>query len=70
MVITFFQKAARMAELVVSNFPRRPLHNNLPALASALGSHVDQPVSALDNIQIMLNDDYGVACPDQIIEEF
>ena len=39
-----------------------------PTVSPALWSHVDDPVGALDDLQVMLDHDDGVSCIDEAVE--
>ena len=41
----------------------------MAAAAAALGAHVDQPVGALDHVQVVLDDNNGVSQFDQTLDE-
>ena len=47
-------------------FGRTNAHHQTAA-GSALGAHVDQPVGGLDHVQVMLDDDDGVARVAQLV---
>ena len=46
----------------------RALGDHPTAARAALGSHVDDPVRGLDDIQVVLDDDHGVALVDQRVQ--
>ena len=46
-----------------------PLGNHIPSLVSAVGSHVDNPVSALYYVKVMLNDQHGVSRINETIQD-
>ena len=56
-----FQKFPRVAAVARGAFLRRAGKDELAAAVAALGPEVDDVVGALDHIQIVLNDDHGVA---------
>src|SRR6266851_3611617 len=39
--------------------------DDVPSLVATFGAHVDDPVGALDDVEVVLDDDHGVACLDQ-----
>jgi hypothetical protein len=41
-----------------------PFGNDPAAAVSAFGAHIDQPVGRLDDIEIVFDDQNGVACGD------
>ena len=42
----------------------------MPALVAALGAEVYDPIGGLDDLQVMLDDDDGVASLDQGVQDF
>ena len=50
-----------MAALVAHQLFRGSGDYNVPALFPALGPEIDQVIRALDDVEIVFNDDYGVA---------
>ena len=48
------------------NLFRRTFGNNMSAAFAALGPHVDDPVGALDHVQVMLDYDQRAASSDQL----
>src|SRR3954471_3836902 len=47
---------------------RRPLRHDRSAAEAALRAHVDQPVGALDHVEVVLDDDHRVALVDEPLE--
>jgi uncharacterized Fe-S cluster-containing radical SAM superfamily protein len=47
---------------------RRARHHHLAAAGAAFGAHVDQPVGGLDDVQVVLDDDDGVAGVAQLVQ--
>ena len=46
-----------------------PLGHDVPAQLSALRSQIDDPVRALDHVQMVLDDDDGVPVPPEAEED-
>ena len=42
----------------------------LPAVDAAAGAEVDHPVGGLDDVEVVLDHDHGVALLDQAVEHF
>lgn len=57
-----------MAVRAVCDLLRRAGGNDAPAAVAAFGPEVDYPVSGLDDIQIMFNDDNRVSCIAQPVQ--
>jgi hypothetical protein len=49
----------------IEQVARGPLEENGAALVAAFGSHVDDPVGVANDIEVVLDDDDGVAAIDQ-----
>ena len=47
----------------------RTLKDDLPALVAPFRSHINDPIGVLDDIQIMLDHDHGVACIHQPVDD-
>lgn len=46
------------------------LSNDLATVLTAFGTHIDNPVSGLDDVEIMFNHNHGVTTVDQAPEDF
>ena len=62
------QIAPRVAVRVGRHVFGRALGHHLPTTIAAFGAHVDEPVSGFDHIQVVLDDDDGVARIAQLVQ--
>ena len=46
------------------------LRNNPATFAAGLWSDVDDPVDRFDHVQVVFDDDHGIACVDEAVEDF
>lgn len=44
--------------------------DDLAAVLTAFGAHVDNPISGFDDVEVMLDDNHGVAAVDEFAEDF
>ena len=51
------------------HFFRRSLRDDFSAATAAFRTKVDDMIGDFDDIQIMLDDDYGVACVRQLLQD-
>ena len=58
-----------MAEGNLRHVFRGPCGDDLSAAAAAFGTQVDDPVGTFDDVQIVLDDQYGVALIDQPLQD-
>src|SRR5579885_1764252 len=62
------EKLPRVTPLRLHNVLRRAGRDDLAAAVAAFGAEVDDPVGGLDHLQIVLDDDDGVAALDQFVQ--
>ena len=62
------QETPRHRGLVGCNIGRRPLCDDATALNSAARPHVDDPVGAADQVQVVLDDENGRSPLDEVLE--
>src|SRR5207244_5950635 len=55
------EEAAGMGRGQAGHLLRRPRGHDLPARVTAVGPHVDHVVRGLDHVEVVLDDDHGVA---------
>src|SRR5690242_6252261 len=60
------QERAGVAALLPDDLLGRACRDDLAAGVAALGAEVDDPVGGLDHLEIVLDDDHGVALVDQL----
>ena len=60
----------RKTSRIPRQFFRRPHPHNSPATRPAFRPHVDQPVGGFDDVQVVLDDDDGVARVAQLVQHF
>lgn len=63
-----FQILSSKTLLALSHFLRRARHNESSTTVTALRTKVDNMVGTLDNLQIVLNDEDGMATADECVE--
>ena len=63
-----FQKTARVALFALLQLLRRALKNDVATLISSLWAEVDNPIGTLDDLHIMLYDNYRMTVGYQRIE--
>src|SRR5215470_15148718 len=56
-----FQRLPRIRLLVLRNRFRRPFGDDLSAAFAAFGAEVDHPIGRFNHVQVVLDDDHGVA---------
>lgn len=44
--------------------------DDLAAILAAFGAHVDNPVGGFDDVEVVLDDDHGVAAIDELAKDF
>ena len=60
---------ASKASFILGNILRCTSSNNLPAAGSAFRSKVNNPVRCLNYIQIVFNDNHGIAVVTQLMQD-
>ena len=68
MITPSAQVAARHRSLVGCNIGRRPLCDDAPAFHAAARSHVDDPVGATDQVQVVLDDEDRRSPLDEVLQ--
>ncbi len=58
-----------MARLDLRDLLWRALGDDLTAAETTLGAHVDDPVGALDDVEVVLDDDDRVALVDEALDD-
>src|SRR5262245_41679660 len=59
----------RVAPLDLRDLLRRPLRHELAAPRASFGAEVDDPVGGLDDVEVVLDHDHGVAGVDEAGED-
>ncbi|KAG1166331.1 hypothetical protein G6F35_018255 [Rhizopus arrhizus] len=57
-----------MAGLCGRDIFRRALRHHITATVAAFRTHVDQPIGRLDDVQVVFDDEDGVAAVDQLVQ--
>ena len=65
----FFQKLSGVGFLDFCNFLRRAARDDRAAAVSALRTEVDDMVRAFDHVEIVFDDDHGVAPVDEALQD-
>lgn len=62
------QKHPRVRTLMLGNLFRRTFRHQLPAAAAAFRAHVDDPVGGFNHVEVVFDDDDGVAVIAQFVQ--
>src|SRR4051812_21778332 len=62
------QRTTRMRLVTGSHFLRRSGNDELAALVAAFGAEVQNPIGALDHVQVMFDDEHGVTSLDETLQ--